>query len=337
MLRPPHLRLQLQAHRDQARPLADVAEHAGRAVLAESADLLAGGGELERFLQRREQAVHLGRGHDEVGRAEIQERVTAGHHLVLVAVGDGADRRELDVPADQLHPDAAAGDDLRLGRSGRGLRFPHGATLHRNETGAAQHRRQAIHRPLRHAGEQQGCGDRSHLRRTPGRGGDGVEVGREVGGQSARIPEKGERVAGDGGRAAARPGQVRGGGLLLLDLQHLLDRRHPRHRLARKTPGIGHGARQPVTEEDRAAAHAAQHAGVRERSARQPHQDEVAPRTDVLEGADHFDLEVLHPGAAEHGLPDPLHAGLDLAEREDLLGDCRARGEEWQDEPEETR
>ncbi len=155
-------------------------------------------------------------------------------------------------------------------------------------------------------------------------------MGREL----FRVLQERQEGAGRSGHGAAPALGRSGRRLLLLDLQHLLDRRHSGHRLAREAPRVGDRSPQPVAEVDRAAAHAAQHPGVGERPPGQSDEDQIVLRRHVLQRSDHLDLEVLDARAVEDRLSHALHAGLDFAERNDLLtaGGDRGGGQEQQEE-----
>ena len=112
-------------------------------------------------------------------------------------------------------------------------------------------------------------------------------------------------------RAACRrgAGQRRG-------VDHLVDRRDAGDRLLGELPErVRHGADQPAVDVDRAAAHAGDDAGVGERPAFEPRQDQVAARADdVAQHAEDVDLELVEAVALEDRAADADHARAELVD-----------------------
>ena len=76
------------------------------------------------------------------------------------------------------------------------------------------------------------------------------------------------------------------------------------------------GADEAAVDVDRAAAHAGDDAGLGQRSALEPGQNQIAPRAhDVLDDAEDVGLEFLDLRAVEDGAADADHAGPDLGDR----------------------
>ena len=87
---------------------------------------------------------------------------------------------------------------------------------------------------------------------------------------------------------------------------------------------IRHGADQAAVDIDRAAAHAGDDAGVGERAALEPREDQIAARADdVAQDAKDVDLELVEPIALEYRPADADHARLQL-----VYGECAALGNE---------
>ncbi len=155
---------------------------------------------------------------------------------------------------------------------------------------------------------------RRRLRRTGGAREDLLERGGQRRGAERQV-QLGARTAADGAAAGA-PRR----------LNHLVDRRDAGDRLlARTRRGVGDGADQPAVDVDRAAAHAGDDAGVRQRPALEPRQHQVAAAAPyVLEHAEDLDLELFDRRALENRAADAGHAGLDFRHRHH-----RRDGSEW--------
>ena len=97
-------------------------------------------------------------------------------------------------------------------------------------------------------------------------------------------------------------------------LGHFIDRRNARDRfLGELTERVRDRADEPAIDVDRAAAHAGDDAGIGERAAFEPRQDQVAARADdVAEHAEDVDLELVEPVALEDRPADADHPGLEL-------------------------
>jgi hypothetical protein len=133
-----------------------------------------------------------------------------------------------------------------------------------------------------------------------------VERAAEGGGQVLARERKVELHAGRARPCFAQPGRV----------GHLVNRRDAGNRFLReRTERVRHGANQSAVDVDRAAAHAGDDAGVRERPAFELGQDQVPVRADyIFEYADDVRLELLDVGAVEDGPADADHAGPDLVD-----------------------
>ena len=85
--------------------------------------------------------------------------------------------------------------------------------------------------------------------------------------------------------------------------------------LGERAQRVRHGADEPAVDVDRAAAHAGDDAGVGERPAFEPRENQIAVRADdVLEHAENVDLELLDAGALEYRPADRDHAGTDFVD-----------------------
>ena len=266
----------------------------------------------------------------------MAERVDA----IAVDVRDRAGAAELQIAADEHHADGVA----RLER-----------TVERHLAGAhaGARRRRSGRSPARGTRRRAG-------RRRPGSKPDitsGVAIGR------SSVPSSSAAEPGDAARrrrAAASPGRsangrfqlsaLRNAAVQVLARQRKLDagRARPRGRAPangaasvisaigvmpaigsfEKLPErVGHGADQPAVDVDRAAAHAGDDAGVGERTAFEPREDQVAARADdVLEHAEDVDLELLDAGAVEDGPADADHARPDLRRRPSAAWRARQPG-----------
>jgi len=102
------------------------------------------------------------------------------------------------------------------------------------------------------------------------------------------------------------------------DIDHLGNRRDARERLFReRAEGVRHGTCQPAVDVHRASAHAGNNAGLGQRSAFEPGQNQIAPRSNhVPEHAENVNLELFDLAALPNGEPGGFHAGLDLIDGE---------------------
>ena len=248
----------------------------------------------------------------------MAERIDA----VAVDMGDGAGGAHLEIAGDQRHADRVpfterAGGRFDFGRCRSGD--------HRREAGFAEGAGEEVGDVGLETAHQQRRRDRPHHRAQlrPGGGGNAhrLHVGRARGERRQPGVGRGQR----GGEALARHRQLearlagrahaRHRGRVL----HLLDRRDAGDRLLReRADRVGDGANQPAIDVDRAAAHALGDAGLGERPAFEPRQDQVAPGPlHVLEDAQDVDFEFLKLGPLEDRAPDPGHPGADLADGHD--------------------
>jgi len=116
------------------------------------------------------------------------------------------------------------------------------------------------------------------------------------------------------------------GGTRRLDaggLEHLGDRRDPRDGLLAEGEGIRHGAHELAVDEDRAAAHARDDAGLSQGPAFQPGQDHALLRADgVVEHAQDPNVELVDPGPFEDRSTGALHSGADVIDAQQLACPC---------------
>ena len=101
-------------------------------------------------------------------------------------------------------------------------------------------------------------------------------------------------------------------------LGHFIDGRDARDRFLRKlSEGIRNRADQSAVDIHGAAAHARNHAGVGQRAALEPRENQVAAGADdVAQNAKNVDLELVEPVALEDRLPDAHHPGFQLVHGE---------------------
>ncbi len=127
---------------------------------------------------------------------------------------------------------------------------------------------------------------------------------------------RGERV----GVGGDFPGGWRGGQLLrwrVAHCQHLFDGPDSGDRLLGEIEGQSHRANQAPVHVNRAAAHALHDAGLRERPAGEPRQNDGLPGPDVFEHAQDLHLEFLDFVALENRLADGMLARAHVAQRKD--------------------
>ena len=274
----------------------------------------------------------------------MAERVDA----VAVDVGDRAGGAELEVAAHQRDADRIA----RPQRRRRGARAAAARCLRR--AGHAPARSPARGRPTAtgaitdgiEAAERQRRRDRPQHRADAGVDvvAEHLHVGRAVG----------ERPRPTRTPAAAMRWKLSGvSGIGRLDARGLAARRRQR-RVASIISAIGvmpaigsfencaervrHGADQPAVDVDRAAAHAGDDAGVGERPAFEPREDQVAPRADdVAQHADDVDLELVEPVALEDGPADADHARPELVHGKVVLWAGRPAARKQDERDDERR
>ena len=246
-----------------------------------------------------------------------------GIHAIAVDVRHGAGAAELKIAGDECDADRIARLERSFERHLARTRARRAAAA-RNESlipkCAADHIRdlglEARHRQRRRDGVEQ----RAELR--------AAETGNRTRAREPRVagairerPIPIQRFAKRGGQAlacqrkfhlharGARTRAVEGRGV-----RHLRNRRNAGDRLFREAAQrIRDGADQFAVDVDGTAAHPGDDAGVRERSAFEFGEYEVAMRPDdVLEHADDVDLEFLDPSPIEDRSADADHSGPDL-------------------------
>ena len=79
----------------------------------------------------------------------------------------------------------------------------------------------------------------------------------------------------------------------------------------------GDGAGKFAVDVDGAAAHPLHHAGLPQRTAGEPRQDDGLVRTDIIEHAEDLHLEFLDAIPGKHGASGAVHAGADVLQREE--------------------
>jgi hypothetical protein len=89
--------------------------------------------------------------------------------------------------------------------------------------------------------------------------------------------------------------------------------------LLREREAEGDGAEQFTIDIDRAAAHALQNAGLGQRAAAKPGQDDGLLWTEILQDTEDFDLEVFDPVALEDSFADASKSGSDILDWEKIL------------------
>ncbi len=308
--------------RQQPHRLADPPGHRGAAILGHHPDLAAAHAELERRRLARHDGRDLGGGHRQPDLARLEERMPEQQHPVAVAPGHGADRRHLEIAAQDVDRHRRPGHQgLGPRPAGRGAAARHHREAERCEP--ARHRRQG-------RGVEPAAGERQRERpRTGARPGRGRRrrLGRVA---PAQLAEAARRLVA-GQVHARRPGAAgvaaRGG--LVEHLQHLADRRDAEQRLAREAPAARQRSHQLAVHEHRRPAHALGDAAVHDPGRGGPRQDHVALDPAARQHPHDLGLEGLDRVAAEHGAHLGLLAGMELGgvERGDRRSPGGGRGE----------
>ena len=325
----------LDRHGDRPRPAPQPAADPGGPILAPDADRRSGAGEPERVRQRGHRGLDPGLLHRDRDGAEAGERVAEGVHLAgrLIEVGHGAAGHEDEIAADQGGAHRAAGGEARRPF------FLRGAAPLRETPPGAQPPGRDLHAELaEQRGEQpMGFGAQAARRHRRADRQQLASVGSERGPGGRRRVEGGESFV---GKTEGRPGsgEGSGGGRLLGETHHLLERGDPADRIPRKRERVGHGAEQPPVHIDRAAAHPLQDPGVGQRSAGQVGEHDAPARHRALQHPDDLDAEGLDLVAGENGAPLADHPGANLGERKDrrLGGDFRRDPREEEEEGERS-
>ncbi len=250
----------------------------------------------------------------------MAERVDA----IPIDVRHGAGGAELEIAGEQAHTHRVTGTQRTIvagGEAGAGRL----SARHRHEAGSGERRRERIDHRRVEAGRNHRHRDRTQHRA------DAAEIG-----GAARDDQRLRRlideragaaeVAGPDVEQLARRRRPRHGnraraprrGRHHRRVEHFRDRRNARDGLGRElTERIRHRAHQPAIDVNRAAAHAGDDAGLGQRTAFEPGENQAALRTDhVPHHSKHVDLEVLELGAGKHGTADAHHAGPDLVQRQ---------------------
>ena len=317
--------LQVERHRNHRRAWAEGAGNRRRAVLQHGADDVARAGDLHRAGETRQHDVDVRPGQRERGRAEAVERMAEGVHPIAVHLGDRAGGAEFEIAAHQRDADGIA----RAQRARRGRRRillrQRAAGHHRQEAAIAE----GAHHRIGHGGvepaERNRRGNRTEQGADAGAHRGAAEqlhvvgaVGERPGPREGLRQRRAKRVLAerhrqlDACRLAARSRQGR-------RVDHLVERGDAGDRLLRElAERVRDGADDAAVDVHRAAAHAGDDAGVGERTALEPRENQVAPRTDdVAEHAEDVDLELVEPVALEDGAPRGHHAGPEVIDRED--------------------
>ncbi len=158
-------------------------------------------------------------------------------------------------------------------------------------------------------------------RKAPGKSGRSGR--RRAAATAARSRGAAAPPAGDGRRAEeARGCGAVGGG------HHVADRGDSRDRLLAERERVGHRAHEPAVDEDGAAAHAGDDAGLGEGPALEAGEDEALAGADgVLEDPEDPHAELVDAGSLEDGAADAPHAGAHVGEGQGLGGEDGPGGE----------
>ena len=295
------------------------------------ADDLGGVGEFVGLKLRSQRHEDFALAHGHVHRAEIEERVSEGQHVLAIVIGHGAQAGNAHIARNQHARDRIAGMQGtlpagrglgRVGSAGRAALRHRDAQLLEQRTEIAQH-------ILVETGEHQRRFDGNHHLRLP----------RQVG-QSARGYGLRQQIARHRDLAACHGfiGRARVGGprlVEIVDLQHQLGRRDAADRVRRKdAEPQGHRAHQLAIDVDGAAAHTTGDIGAHGFAA-QLRQDDVLPRSPlVLPQAEDLYGNRLRRGPGKYRPRGAPHARTEIRSLEDLhLADrggrrevCRAQG-----------
>ena len=146
-------------------------------------------------------------------------------------------------------------------------------------------------------------------------------------GRERGASEVGGRQVEGGAGARRRGGQIGGP-------HHVLDGPDAGDGILGERERHGDGAGQFAVDIDRAAAHALHHAGVLQRTAGEPRQDQGFLGAEIIQHAQDFDLKLLDAIAGEDGAADAVHAGADVLEGEErsLGGKDRGQGEDCRED-----
>jgi len=117
-------------------------------------------------------------------------------------------------------------------------------------------------------------------------------------------------------------------------VEHFLDRPDAGDGFLRESETHGDRANEFAVDVNRAAAHSLEDAGLGQRPAGKLRQDDGLLRPDVFENAENLDLEFINAIARKNSLPDALHAGPDVLQREDR--GLRAQNSRQQETAKET-
>ena len=208
-------------------------------------------------------------------------------------------------------------------RSGSGSRAgaPRCAAAHHRARSPGRRRRRAPSRRWTGRSREKTRGRASGVSAAPASSGAGPAQGPRVAGTAGQRPAQGGHRAprGRGARPGprrrtareARRGRARGSAVRVASIISPIGVM-PRDRLLREREAVGDRAHELAVDEDGAAAHAGDHAGLRERPALEAGQDHALLGPDVLEHADDLDPELLDRVPSNTVRPTPDHAGPDL-------------------------
>ncbi len=295
-------------------------------------DDLAGARELHRREQAGKHGVDVSAGHRKFGRSEAIHRMTKRVHLVAVDMGDRARAAEHQVAPDQHHADSVARFQrpfVRLfatRRSGNcGAASRHEALVaERSAEEVSNFRFEARHHERRRNGAHQ-CPNLAGAEIIDGRKRLAANIRRPIGKRVIPVQRLAkcrrqvfarQRILdSNAGRCRPRVGQRRRVG-------HFANRCNAGNWLFRETAErVRHRADQFAVDVDGAAAHAGDHAGMRERPAFELGENQISPRPDhVLQDADDVRPEFFDMGAIEHRVSDADHAGPDVVDAHHRCG-----------------
>ena len=327
---PPRSDVEVQRHRNHVRPGAQAAGNRGGAILQERADDLACRRQLERRKQTGKDRIDVRPCHREFGRAQVVQRMAECVHAVAVDVRDRAGAAHLQIPVHEHHADGVTRLQRSIERHLAGTRAAEAGAA-RDKTLRAEGAAEQVRHLRLEAGHHERSGDGTKQRAQL----TAREAGHRAGALQLCVLRVVDKRPVPVERFAKRDGEV-----LACQRQVQLNARRWRTHLAERR-GVGHlgnrcnaGNRllreraervrdctnQPAVDVHRTAAHASDDAGVGERSAFEPRQNQVAVRADhILEHAENMGFELFDSSAVEYGSADGHHPGPDV------LGAHRAR------------
>jgi hypothetical protein len=257
--------------------------------------------QLEGSADGGKQGYYVAQGEGERGIAGRHKTMAKRIQFVAVDVGDGARSAHAEIARQKLDADHRPRFEVGGVAHALILHAAGGDGLARFESQGAQLRREAFNGGAREPAKGQRRGDIDHAAFAGVHG-----CGPRNGFEEIAIEQRT-----DGPPAGRRTSRQRRSGA-----HHLLDRTDAADRILRIWERHRHGAHQLAIDVDRAAAHAFHDAGVLERAARKPRQDERLLGAEIVEHAQDFHLEFFHAIAGEDSPAGAFHARADVLQRE---------------------